>query len=135
MKLLFALLALLAPLTLPQPAVADEANDSAIHEIIARQLEAFRKDDATAAFAIAAPNIQTMFGDPATFMSMVERGYPQIYRSTGHKFINIDTTTGKLMQRVLIESEKGSVIVRYEMIEIDGAWRINGCMIEKVEAA
>ena len=39
------------------------------------------------------------------------------------------------MQRVLIESEKGSVIVRYEMIEIDGNWRINGCMIEKVDDA
>jgi hypothetical protein len=135
MKFLFALLLLLAPLAMPPAALADEASDAAIHDVITRQLEAIKKDDATAAFAMAAPNIQSMFGDPATFMSMVERGYPQIYRSTGHKFLNIDTSTGRLMQRVLIESVKGSVVVRYEMIEIDGVWRINGCMIEKVDAA
>ncbi len=135
MKVLFAFLLLLAPLVPPPAARADDASDAAIHSVITRQLEAIKKDDAAAAYAIAAPNIQTMFGDQATFMSMVQRGYPQIYRSTGHKFLNIDTSTGRLMQRVLIESEKGSVIVRYEMIEIDGIWRINGCMIEKVDAA
>lgn len=134
MKSLFALLALLI-LNATPPAAAEEARDTAIHEVVTRQLDAIKKDDATAAYAIASPAIQMMFGNSAAFMSMVQRGFPQIYRSIGHKFLNIDTSAGTVMQRVLIESEKGSVIVRYEMIEIDGNWRINGCMIEKVDDA
>ena len=134
MKTLFALLALLILNTAPA-ARAEEAREAAIHEAVTRQLDAIKKDDATAAYAIASPTIQMMFGNSAAFMSMVQRGFPQIYRSIGHKFLNIDTSSGTVMQRVLIESEKGSVIVRYEMIEIDGNWRINGCMIEKVDDA
>jgi Domain of unknown function (DUF4864) len=136
MKMFAAVLGLMLMLTAGAPfCVADDARPDAIHDVITRQLDAIKKDDADAAFAIASPTIQTMFGSPATFMSMVERGYPQIFRSIGHKFLNIDETDGLVRQRVLIESEKGSVIVRYEMIEIDGHWRINGCMIEKVDEA
>ena len=134
MKTLFALVALLI-LNATPPAFAEEARDTVIHEVVTRQLDAIKKDDAPAAYAIASPTIQMMFGNSAAFMSMVQRGFPQIYRSIGHKFLNIDTSAGTVMQRVLIESEKGSVIVRYEMIEIDGNWRINGCMIEKVDDA
>ncbi len=114
-------------------AIAVTVSDTAIREVISQQLNAINNDDGQAAFAIASPNIQTMFGSPATFMSMVERGYPQIYRSRSHRFLNIDDSSGTLQQRVLVEGETGSVIVRYEMIEIDGRWRINGCIIEKVE--
>lgn len=114
-------------------AIAVTVSDTAIREVISQQLNAINNDDGQAAFAIASPNIQTMFGSPATFMSMVERGYPQIYRSRSHRFLNIDDSSGTLQQRVLVEGETGSVIVRYEMIEIDGRWRINGCRIEKVE--
>ncbi len=135
MKILAVLLGLLALIALPPAVRANEASEAAIHEAVTRQLDAIKKDDAAAAYAIASPTIQTMFGNSATFMSMVQRGYPQIYRSIGHKFLNIDTSTGVLMQRVLIESDKGSIIVRYEMIEIDGTWRINGCMLEKVDEA
>ena len=134
MNTLFALLALLIVNASPT-ALAEEARDAAIHEVVTRQLDAIKKDDATTAYSIASPTIQMMFGNSAAFMSMVQRGFPQIYRSIGHKFLNIDTSAGTVMQRVLIESEKGSVIVRYEMIEIDGNWRINGCMIEKVDDA
>ncbi len=134
MKTLFALLALLI-LNVAPAASAEEAREAAIREVVTRQLDAIKKDDATAAYAIASPDIQMMFGNSAAFMSMVQLGFPQIYRSIGHKFLNIDKSSGSVMQRVLIEGEKGSVIVRYEMIEIDGNWRINGCMIEKVDEA
>ena len=116
-------------------AVAEEASEAAIHDVITRQLDAIKKDDASEAFAIASPDIQTIFGTSATFMSMVQRGFPQIFRSVGHRFLNIDRSTGKLKQRVLIESAQSSVVVQYDMIEIDGHWRINGCVIEKVDEA
>ena len=135
MKHVFALLGLLALFAAPLLAAAEDANEIAIHGVITRQLEAIKKGDAKAAFDIASPTIQTMFGSADTFMAMVQRGYPQIYSSVGHKFLNIDRSTGTLAQRVFIEGEKGSVIVRYDMIEIDGTWRINGCMIEQVQEA
>ena len=135
MKNLSVVIGLMALFTMAPIAVAEEASETAIHDVITRQLDAIKKDDASEAFSIASPDIQTIFGNSAMFMSMVQRGFPQIYRSVGHKFLNIDTSAGKLKQRVLIESEKGSVIVQYDMIEIDGHWRINGCLIEKVDEA
>jgi uncharacterized protein DUF4864 len=124
------LLALVVP-----TAHAQAPDEAAIQETITRQLEAMNRDDDAAAFAIASPTIQTMFGDAANFMSMVARGYPQVRRSRGHRFLRLETSDGKLVQRVLIESEAGTVVARYEMVEIDGAWRINGCMMEKLEGA
>jgi hypothetical protein len=115
--------------------VAQSAIETAIHDVIGRQLEAMKRADGVAAFAFASPAIQALFGDAANFMRMVERGYPQIYRSRRHRFLQLDGSGGEQIQRVLIESDSGTVIARYEMVEIDGAWRINGCTIEQTEGA
>lgn len=135
MRHVLAFLGLLALFAATPLTAAEEANETAIHDVITRQLDAIKTGDAKTAFDIASPAIQTMFGNAATFMSMVERGYPQIYTSAGHKFLNLDTSTGTLAQRVLIEGAKGSVVVRYDMIEVGGTWRINGCVIEEVQDA
>jgi hypothetical protein len=66
-------------------------------------------------------------------MRMVELGYPQVYRSRGHRFLQLDASQGRLIQRVLIESDAGTVVARYDMVEVDGAWRINGCSLEPTE--
>jgi uncharacterized protein DUF4864 len=115
--------------------VAQSAMEMATRDVIGRQLEAMNHGDGVAAFAFASPAIQTIFGDAANFMRMVERGYPQIYRSRRHRFLQFDSSGGELIQRVLIESDSGTVVARYEMVEIDGAWRINGCTIEQTEGA
>ena len=118
------------------PAHAQSAHETAIRDVISHQLEAMNRGDGTAAFAFASPMIQSMFGDAPTFMRMVEMGYPQVYRSRGHRFLKLDAgDDGRLVQRVLVESDAGTVVARYEMVEIDGRWRINGCSIEKAEGA
>lgn len=116
-------------------AFAQTAPELAIREVITRQLDAMNRDDHAAAFAIASPSIQQMFGDAPTFMGMVARGYPQVHHSRGHRFLKLEAIAGALIQRVLVESDAGTVVARYEMIEIDGAWRINGCSIEAAEGA
>ncbi len=116
-------------------AVAQHPDEARIREVITRQLDAMNRGDHAAAFAIASPAIQTMFQDAPTFMRMVQLGYPQVYRSRNHRFLKLDTSDGRLIQRVLIESDAGTVVARYEMIEIDGRWRINGCAIEQAEGA
>jgi len=115
--------------------VAQSATETAIRDVIGRQLEAMNRGDGVAAFAFASPAIQSIFGDAANFMRMVERGYPQIYRSRRHRFLQLDRSGAELIQRVLIESDSGSVVARYEMLKIEGTWRINGCTIEPPEAA
>ena len=45
------------------PALADEARNPAIEATIQGQITAFLADDLGAAFAFAAPNIKTIFGD------------------------------------------------------------------------
>jgi uncharacterized protein DUF4864 len=116
-------------------ALAQSPQETAIRGVIARQLEAMNRGDGVAAFALASPAIQSIFGDAANFMRMVERGYPQVYRSRSHRFLQLDSTQGRLIQRVLIESDTGTVLARYEMVEIGGVWRINGCSIEQTEGA
>jgi len=114
-------------------AIAQSPQETAIRGVIARQLQAMQRGDGMAAFALASPAIQWLFGDAANFMRMVELGYPQVYRSRGHRFLQLDTSQGRLIQRVLIESDAGTVVARYEMVEVDGAWRINGCSLEPTE--
>lgn len=130
-----ALFLLLAGLGPRSPSLAQAVDEGAIRAVISRQLEAMNRGDGAAAFAFASPMIQAMFGDAPTFMRMVERGYPQVYRSRSHRFLKLDTSDGRLVQRVLVESDAGTVVARYEMVEIDGAWRINGCVLEKAEGA
>lgn len=135
MHALLRALLLILPLACSPATIAQPADETALRGTITRQLEAMNRDDGAAAFAIASPMIQDMFQDPPTFMRMVQIGYPQVYHSRSHRFLKLESTDGRLFQRVLIESDSGTVVARYEMIEIDGAWRINGCMIERAEGA
>ena len=114
---------------------AETPRETAIHAVIAGQLAAINRGDGVAAFAFASPAIQSQFGDATNFMRMVERGYPQVYRSRRHRFLKLWDADGRLIQRVLIESDAGTVVASYEMVEIDGRWRINGCTIDAMEGA
>ena len=103
---------------------------AAIDAVISRQLEALNKGDGEAAFAIASPSIQSIFQTPQNFIGMVERGFPELRHASGHRLLKLETVEGAVVARVLVESPSGNVIARYEMIEIDGSWRINGCSLE-----
>lgn len=115
------------------PAIADEISGAEdIHAVIASQLERFNADDAAGAFSHASPNIQRMFRTPENFMSMVQRGYPQIARSTEARFLDLEMKDGALLQKVLVTGRDGrAVIAAYAMVEIDGVWRIDGCFLVK----
>jgi hypothetical protein len=128
---LLALAVAILMMALPHGVFAQGAEpDAAIQAVIERQLDAMNRGDAGEAFSIASPAIQTMFGSAESFIDMVAEGYPQLRKSRSHRFLKLETVDGALVQRVLIDSEQGTVIARYEMIEIDGVWRINGCSLE-----
>ena len=70
--------ALLIPaLFLPTPALAEDRLDATRH-IIERQIDAFLKDDAAAAYAFAAPGIQARYPDKDSFFAMVKKSYQPV---------------------------------------------------------
>ena len=117
-------------LLLAAPALAQDARDTGIQAAITGQVEAFRRDDAAGAFAFASPLIQEKFGSPGNFLGMVQQGFPQVYRPRTFTFGKLQEIDGKLVQRVIIQGPDGAIVTAvYEMVEIDGQWRINGCFL------
>jgi hypothetical protein len=81
---------------------------TAAQSIIRAQEEAFRRDDAAAAYAYAAPGIQAYFRNPDGFMFMVRNSYAPVYRHRSFEFGQARMVDGKILQDV-------------EIIDADGA--------------
>ena len=109
------------------------ADQETIRDIIRQQFDAFRREDGKAAFALASPGIQGMFGSARNFMAMVRQSYPQVYRPQEVEFRDIVDMNGRPTQRVLLIGPDGKpVIALYSMErQPDGSWRIDGCMLAK----
>ena len=81
----------------------------------------------------ASPSIQKRFGSPDVFLTMVARGYPQVYRPRSFQFAERASRDGATLQKVIVVGPDGvAVAAYYEMIQVDGKWRINGCQIAKL---
>jgi hypothetical protein len=134
MRTLLGLLVALA-VSLPEAVVAQHTSrETAIQATISAQIEAFRRDDAGAAFAYASPMIQGLFGTPASFMDMVRIGYPQVYRPETVRFGALKEIEGGLYQHVVLKGTNGTVVTAvYEMVVVDGVWRINGCRLLRAD--
>lgn len=113
------------------PVNAEDARRSGITEAIGAQLDAFKRDDAAAAFAIASPEIQAMFGSPESFLRMVATSYAPVYRPQATTFLDLLERDGMLVQRVLFTGPGGrQVLALYTMVrQADGTWRIGGCVL------
>lgn len=133
MKHVLACLALF--LTLVTASFADDGGDArapAFQQVIESQLNAFKADDAAAAYAFAAPSIQKIFPSQDIFMGMVRSQYPQVYRPGSYRFLDIITDgAGRPAQKVLIISSSGKPYMALYSMEQqpDGSWKIAGCVI------
>ncbi|MDD9875928.1 MAG: DUF4864 domain-containing protein [Magnetovibrio sp.] len=116
------------------PAAADPAR---FETLIRAQIEAFRQDDAVAAFGLASPAIQRQFGDPETFLSMVAAAYRPVYRPKRLVFLEVrPDRQGRPVQRVLVEGADGdTVFALYPMVRVGGAWRIDGCVLVRADGS
>jgi ketosteroid isomerase-like protein len=112
-----------------QPANLSAADSAAIHAVIASQIEAFRHDDANAAFDAAAPNIHARFGTAEQFLDVVRRMYQPVYRPRDYRFGETVTDGGELIQKVEVIGPDGTAATaRYAMEkQPDGSWKISGC--------
>lgn len=120
----------LAPLARAQTLSANDR--AAIRDVIQAQVDAFRRDDGDAAFALASPGIQRMFGTAEVFMDMVRQGYQPVYRPRRFDFDGVVTLGGQPAQRVNVVGPDGrQVIAVYPMKRLpNGTWRIDGCFLK-----
>jgi hypothetical protein len=135
LRALMLLLAMGGAALAGQPADASASDRGAIQSVIAAQIEAFRHDDADAAFAAAAPDIQSRFGTPEAFLGIVRKLYQPVYRPRSFAFGALATEDGELIQKVEIVGPDGvRQTARYSMVKLpDGTWHIAGCELVESE--
>lgn len=129
LRILSAVLALFLVLT---PATAQEVQpqNTEIETVIASQLDAFQADDVDQAFTYAAPNIRQIFRTPENFGTMVQRGYPMVWRPGEVTYLELAEIGGALWQRVeIIDREGVRHHLGYQMTEGENGWKISAVMI------
>lgn len=113
----------------------DAGAQTAIHDVISKQLDAFKTEDGAAAEAFAAPGIQEKFASPDMFMGMVRNAYAALIRPRATHFDDLSQTPLGLVQKMTIVDSNGQVwTAAYTMTLVDGQWRISGCYILKSDA-
>lgn len=131
MRTLIVLLACFMSIAVPGHAA--DGDVAAAQTIIRSQAEALGRDDATTAYSYAAPSIQGMYREPGIFMSMVQMGYPPIYRHRSFVFGEARAVDGKVAQEVhIIDSEGVAWEAMYTLEQqSDGTMKITGCVLSK----
>lgn len=112
------------------------ADAQAIRDVIRSQIEAFRRDDGEAAFALASPAIRARFGTAENFMRMVRDGYPPVYRPRAYRFLELSLRDGHPLQKLALIGPDGfAVLAIYPMVKLeDGSWRTDGCYLMPLES-
>ena len=130
MRAVVLLVAALLSFALPALAADDVAN---AQSVIRAQEEAFRRDDAAAAYSYAAPGMQQIFPQADVFMSMVQHAYTPVYRHKSFEFGEAQSAGGQVAQSVHIVDDKGEAWDALYTLEQqgDGSLKIIGCVLRK----
>ena len=133
-RLLRLLGLLLLCCTLSRPAWADAPaprDAQAVRAVITAQLQALAAGDAVRAFSYAAPAIRSQFGDAASFIGMVQQGYPVLIRPRSTAFFQADLVDGVMTQVVQMQSSDGRRwLATYQLQrQANQQWRISGCSV------
>ncbi|WP_375460072.1 DUF4864 domain-containing protein [uncultured Enterovirga sp.] len=132
-RILACALALAVTLGAGSLAALEDADRSAARSVIEKQIDAFRRDDAAAAFGLAAPSIQGMFPTQELFLDMVRRGYAPVYRPRSFEFGPVRESGEGIEQAVRVQDGEGvdwDAVYSLER-QPDGTWRISGCRLVK----
>ena len=116
------------------PVRADDADRGRARAAIERQIEAFRRNDAAAAYAEAAPQIRSLFPSAETFIAMVAKGYAPVLRPRNYRFETArETGEDEIAQGVSLQDEAGFDWMALYTLQrqADGEWRITGCQLKK----
>ena len=126
-RTLLLALALLA--SSPALAAVNGADVVEIRAVIQRQIDAFRRDDARGAFALASPGVQKTFRTPEKFLDVVRLAYRAVYRPSAVAFRDALVIGEEVVQTVHITDRAGGAWVAYYSMQRqpDGSWKANGC--------
>ena len=133
-RIFCTLLLALAPLVASAQDAVPPEDARAVREVIQAQLDAFRRDDAARAFALATPGIRETFGSAENFLDMVRDSYAAVYRPKSVLFQAPVVIEGRLIQPVrLTDAEGHGWIALYPMQrQPDGSWRTDGCQLARL---
>ena len=106
----------------------------ALRAVIEAQLDAFAKDDAERAFALATPGIRETFGSAERFIEMVRSSYAVVYRPASVAFEKPVVIDGMVVQPVRLTDSQGRAWIALYPMERqgDGSWRTNGCQLSRI---
>ena len=109
------------------------AGVKSIRRAIERQIDAFKRHDATDAFSFAAPNIRKIFPSAEIFMRMIRQGYQPVFRPRSFAFEELTRIDGKLVQPVRVVGPDGLPVIAFYIMERqpDGSWMIDGCVLTR----
>jgi hypothetical protein len=115
------------------PTSADDGGGGAqnARALIERQLDAFARDDAAAAYALAAPGLKTIFANPDDFIAMVRARYAPVYRHRSAEFGQMEAD-GDNVSQIVTFIDGDSVVWKalYKLArQPDGGWLISGCVL------
>ena len=118
-------------------ASAEDLTAASTRAIIERQFDAFERDDAEAAYALAAPTIKQMFGDAGQFMTMVRDHYGAVYRHRSVEFgAFAELGDEASLQATLVDNDNVVWTAFYSFRrEANGDWLISGCVLVKADGS
>lgn len=108
-----------------------KAEVRAIQATVQSQFDAFARDDAVAAFALASSATRAQFGTAEKFMTVVRERYQAVYRHRVAFFTDAERVAGGVVQSVRLTDAADRVwVALYRLArEADGKWRILGCQL------
>jgi Domain of unknown function (DUF4864) len=114
-------------------AFADELTAASSRAIVERQFDAFERDDAQGAYALAAPTIKDMFSDADHFMAMVRDRYPPVYRRRSAEFGAFKQSGDEAsLEATLVDKDNVVWTALYSFRRApSGDWLISGCVLAK----
>ncbi len=100
-----------------------------IRTVIQSQLDAFERDDDSAAYSYTAPIVRQRFPTQEDFMKMVREKYSPVYRPREVKFLTPSIIVGQIMQGIEFMSDENQLLVAIFTMERqeDKTWKIASC--------
>ena len=118
-------------------ASAQESTAARSQAVIERQFDAFARDDAEAAYALADPTIKNMFGDADHFLAMVRDQYPPVYRHRSVEFGEFSELGDEAsLKATIVDADNVVWTAVYSLRRAaNGEWLISGCVLERSKAS
>ena len=117
----------------PAHAAVPSAEQNEMRALIAAQIEAMRRLDARAAFALATPELQLQYGSAESFLEQIKRDYAPLPQASRYEFLDAVLYRGYTTYRVILRDTQGRPTLAYYMLRrlADGSLRIAGCVFAR----